>query len=259
MKVRFLGVHNVESRRTKMASILIDEILALDAGGLTSSLSFRNQAKLKAVLLTHHHYDHIRDLPALAMNFFDRRATIKVYSTRPVYGALRSYLFDGNLYPDFFEPRDGIRVIDFSIVEPRRPKQVEGYAVEAIPVAHPVPAVGYQIIDSRGQTLFYTGDTGPGLYETWRHVSPHLLIVEVTLSNRHDDHAREYLHLSPNLLKEELGTFRRLKGYLPRVVAVHMNPDLEKEIVRELAAVAAELNADITPAHEGMEIQLQNV
>ena len=38
MKIRFLGVHNIESDKAKLLSILIDDVLALDAGGLTSLL-----------------------------------------------------------------------------------------------------------------------------------------------------------------------------------------------------------------------------
>ncbi len=53
MKIKVLGAHNTESRNTKYMSLLVDDVLALDAGGLTSSLSFRSQMKIKAVLLTH--------------------------------------------------------------------------------------------------------------------------------------------------------------------------------------------------------------
>jgi hypothetical protein len=38
-----------------------------------------------------------------------------------------------------------------------------------------------------------------------------------------------------------------------------MDPGLEREIVPELSSVAAELNADIIPAREGMEIELRSV
>ena len=258
MKVRFLGAHNTESRQTKMAALVIDGLLAIDAGGLTSGLSFRAQEKLKALLITHQHYDHIRDLPALAMNLSLRESSISVYSTRPVHEALKKYLFDGRLYPNFFEPRDDKTVLSFKLLEPHRSSVIEGYTVLPVPVIHPVPTVGYEVMARRGQTLFYTGDTGPGLYETWRHVSPHLLIIEVTVSNRFDDFAKESSHLSPNLLKEELSTFKELKGYLPRVVTVHMNPDLEREIGPQVEAVASELGADITMAHEGLEIELED-
>ena len=55
MKVKILGAHALESTETKFMSILVDGVLALDAGGLTSSLSLPSQEEIKAVLLTHSH------------------------------------------------------------------------------------------------------------------------------------------------------------------------------------------------------------
>ena len=40
MELRILGSHNMESRDTRFETHLIDGILALDAGGLTRSLTF---------------------------------------------------------------------------------------------------------------------------------------------------------------------------------------------------------------------------
>jgi ribonuclease BN (tRNA processing enzyme) len=40
----------------------VDDVLALDAGGLTSSLALSEQLGLKAVLITHRHYDHVKVL-----------------------------------------------------------------------------------------------------------------------------------------------------------------------------------------------------
>ena len=239
-----------------MVSVVVDDVLALDAGSLTASLSFLRQGRLKAVLLTHQHYDHVRDLPALAMNFFLRRASLDVYATLPVFETLKSTLFGGGLYPDFFELREGRRTLSFNRINPHEEVRIGDYAVLAVPVAHSVPAVGFQVKGRYGETVFYTGDTGPGLYETWRHVSPHVLIVELTASDRLGSSARESGHLSPLLLRSELIAFKALKGYLPRVVAVHMDPDLESEIARETEAVARELGADIALAHEGMELDV---
>lgn len=239
-----------------MAALLVDSMIAVDAGGLTSSLSFAAQLKLKALLLTHHHYDHIRDLPNLAMTLFLRQASLDVYSTIPVRDALKTSLFDGKLYPDFFEPRDGRRVLIFKPIEPNRAFQILTYSILAVPVIHSVPAVGFQITGEHGESVFYTGDTGPGLFETWRHVSPHVLIIELTSSNRDEDHSRQSGHLTPALLKNELLTFKRIKGYLPKVVAVHMNPGLESEIAAQIEAVAQEIEADISLAHEGIELDI---
>tara|TARA_Y100000310_G_scaffold215713_1_gene216645 strand:+ start:381 stop:644 length:264 start_codon:yes stop_codon:yes gene_type:complete len=70
MKIQILGAHICESQTSKLTSLLIDDVLAIDAGGLTSSLSFEAQQKIKAILLTHQHYDHIRDIPTIAVNRF---------------------------------------------------------------------------------------------------------------------------------------------------------------------------------------------
>ena len=134
--------------------------------------------------------------------------------------------------------------------------QIEGYGVLAVPVNHPIPIVGYQVTSPDGKSVFYTADTGPGLADCWQRISPHLLIAEVTAPNRYEDFARESGHLTPSLLKQELISFRELKGYLPEVVVVHMDPRLEREIEAEIATVAATLNSAINLAYEGMQLRL---
>ena len=227
MKIRILGAHNTESRNTRHMSVLIDDTLALDAGGLTSALSFKAQMKIRAVLLTHHHYDHIRDIPALAMNLYLRNGRFQVYGLPSVHE-----------------------------VRPYESRQVEGYRVTAIPVVHSIPATGYQVTSGGDITIFYTGDTGPALADCWKHTSPQLLLIEVTSSNRWEEFASKAGHLCPILLKRELALFREMKGYLPQVIAIHINPANEDEIRPELAEVSRELGVPITVGHEGMRIEI---
>jgi ribonuclease BN (tRNA processing enzyme) len=256
MKIIFLGAHNTESLSTKLVSLLIDDVLALDAGGLTSSLSFPEQLKLKAILLTHQHYDHIRDISAIAMNLFLRQATIDVYSIPSVYEAIDSHQLNGDIYPRFLGQSNGEETVRFHTVEPYKEIQIEGYSVLPVPVVHAVTAVGYQVTSPDGSAVLYTGDTGPGLSHLWRYISPRLIITEVTAPDRYSEFGREKGHLTPGLLKAELLGFQKIKGYLPEVIAVHMNPALEPEIGAELAAVAEELGNSITLAYEGRQILL---
>lgn len=257
MDIRFLGAHNCESKDTRYVSLLIDGTLALDSGGLTASLSLEEQQTVEAVLLTHYHYYHIRDLPALAMNsFLGGGDTISIYSTAPVLETVSSYLLDGKLYPRFMETPAEKPALSFITLEPYQQVSINSFEVLALPVEHSVPAAGYQVSSPDGKSLFYTGDTGPGLTESWLYVSPQLLIVEVTAPNSFEDFGRESGHLTPSLLKEELLSFRQVKGYLPQVVPVHMNPRLEKEIAGEISAVAKSLGCQITLGYEGMQIRL---
>jgi len=256
MNIQLLGVHNCESQDTKLSSLLIDDILVVDAGGLTSSLSFDAQQKIKAILLTHQHYDHIKDVPAIVFNFAMRNAGIDVYSILPVYEALTTCLLNGRVYPKFLErPPENPRG-RFTVIEPYETKQIEGYSVLPIPVNHSVPTVGYQITSPDGKVMFYTGDTGPDLADCWERISPQLLIIEASAPNRFTELYQKRRHLTPTLLKQELTSFRELKGYLPQVVVVHINPGLEEETRAEIAAVAEELNHPISVGYEGMQLSL---
>jgi len=257
MDIQILGAHNCESQNSKLVSLLVDDVLALDAGALTSSLSFPAQQKLKAILVTHQHYDHIRDIPAIAFNLFLKGATINIYSIPTVYEALATHLLNGRIYSKLLELPQNNPTVRFTTMEPGRPEQIEGYSVLAVPVNHgTTPTVGYQVTSPDSKIVFYTGDTGPGLADCWRYVSPQLLIIEVTASNRYEEFARELGHLTPSLLKQELTIFREVKGYLPQVVLVHMEPELEPEIEAEIAVVAEALNHPINLAYEGMQIHL---
>jgi len=256
MNIRFLGAHNTESRNKKLVSLLIDDALALDAGGLTSSLSFAEQLKLKAVLLTHQHYDHIRDIPSLGMNLFLNHASIDVYSILPVYKMIKKHLLNGDIYSKFLEEVENGATIRFHIVEPFREFKVGDYSILPLPVTHSVPAVGYLIAPVDSETLFYAGDTGSGLEGCWQHMSPRLVIIEVTASDRYIQFDREKGHLTPGLLKGELLEFQKVKGYLPDVIAVHMNPGMESEIEAELSVIAEQLGNSINIAYEGMRIEL---
>jgi ribonuclease BN (tRNA processing enzyme) len=256
MNIRFLGAHNLESQGSKFVSLLIDDILALDAGGLTADLSLTEQQQLKAVLLTHCHYDHIRDIPALAMNLFLQNAHVDIYALQSVCADLDSHLLNGRLYPRFHETPVDRPTVRFRVIEPLKPETIEGYEILAVPVKHSEPAVGYQITAADGKTLFCTGDTGPGLATVWELVSPQLLVIEVTSSNEYTEWATSAGHLTPCLLEQELTSFQQIKGYLPRVVTVHMNPMLIEEISAEIATIAKALGSPITPAVEGMQIRL---
>ena len=256
MNIQLLGVHNCESQNTKLISLLIDDILVVDAGGLTSSLSFPAQQKIKAILLTHQHYDHIKDVPAIVFNCAMANAGIDIYSTLPVYEALTTHLLNGEVYPKLLGwPPENPR-IRFTVIEPHETKQIEGYSVLPIPVNHSVPTVGYQITSPDGKVMFYTGDTGPDLADCWESIAPQLLIIEARAPNRFTELYQKRRHLTPTLLKQELTSFRELKGYLPQVVVVHLNPGLEEETRAEIAAVAEELNHPLSVGYEGMQLSL---
>ena len=257
MEIQILGTHTTEAKGMRLASFLIDGVLALDAGGLTSSLSLSEQERVKAILLTHQHFDHVRDLVMLGANGAMFSAPVEVYALSQTLDIVNSCLLDGRMYVDFSKwPSKEKPFLRLKAIEPFQRHILANYEVLPVPVKHSVPAVGYQITFTDGKSLFYTGDTGPGLSGCWEHISPQLLIIEVSGLNEFGDFLKSVGHLSAQFLKEELIQLRQIKGYLPRVVVVHIPPQYQIEVEQEVRDVAQELGANIDIGYEGMKITL---
>ena len=62
-----------------MASYVIDGKLALDAGSLIRALTFEQQRQVKAVILSHRHFDHTRDLATLSVLARNSDMSVDIY------------------------------------------------------------------------------------------------------------------------------------------------------------------------------------
>ncbi len=256
MELRVLGAHNLESRDTRMECHLIDGVLALDAGGLTRSLSFEEQYGIRAIILSHRHYDHVKDLLPLGIAMRDSGVTVDIYGIEDTLNSVRERLLDGLLFPDFLKsPSPECPTFRLQTVEVYKEFRVLDYTAVAIPVPHSVPAAGFQISDGTVR-LFYTGDTGRGLAEQWRHVSPDVLLTEVTFGNENETHADLVGHLTPKLLHDCLESLKEARGSYPRVLVSHINPPWEAAVRSELKDLTQKIGHEILVTEADMTIRL---
>jgi ribonuclease BN (tRNA processing enzyme) len=257
MKIEVLGAHNTETDRFRLPCLLIDGEIALDAGGLTASLALERQQAVKAVLLTHHHFDHCKDLVMLAANGSLPPSTVDVYGLRDTLEAVYLYLLDGRMYKDYTQwPSKEQPRLRLKPIAPFQQLLIRGHEIIPVPVSHSVPAVGYLAKTENGKSLFYTGDTGNGLSECWERITPDVLFIEVTGPNRMEEHMVRLRHLTPALLAGELQHLRHLKGHIPRVIVTHLSTLHEEELRQEIADAGKLLEMELEVGYEGLTIEL---
>lgn len=162
MKLQVLGCHGGELPSCRTTCFLVDEVLALDAGALTSTLSLERLAKVDDILVGHSHFDHVKDLPLLAdlvIGLRDKPVTI--HASRECAKALRDNMFNNALWPDFTRiPNKREPVLKIKTFRAGSTFQVGAYTVRSVPVSHPVESCGF-IISNGKSSLAMSGDTGP--------------------------------------------------------------------------------------------------
>ncbi len=257
MKIEVLGAHNTETDRARLPCLLVDDVIALDAGGLTSSLTLTRQQAVKSMLLTHHHFDHTRDLIMLAANDTAPPSTVEVYGLSETLEVVYLYLLDGKMYRDYtaWPSKEAPRLL-LKPVAPLQQLMVQGHTVMPVSVSHSVPSVGFLIRGESGGSVFYAGDTGVGLDECWRQIAPEVMFIEVTGLNRMEENMLRLRHLTPDLLVKELLLFRQIRGYIPRVIAMHIPLNYEDELRSELSAASKQLEMELEVAYEGLVIEV---
>ena len=239
MELRVLGCHGGETPRHRTTAFLLDETLALDAGCLTSRLELDEQARLKAVVVSHAHLDHIRDLATVADNRCQLEAgTLIVAATAATIAQIRAHFFNDKLWPDFtIIPAGNGPTIQFLEIPIEQPTAVLGYKVTAVPVSHTVDTAGF-VIDDGHAALGFSGDTGPTdrLWEVMNHqANLKAMLMEVSFPNREQKLAELSGHHTPRTLLADLEKYRSPQD-LPTLL-YHIKPPFQAEVEKECAAL----------------------
>ncbi len=237
MELYVVGCHGGETPRHRTSAFVLDGKLAIDAGALTSGLELRAQRKLAAVLVSHAHLDHIRDLATIADNRVQTgEPPLVLAGTKWTVGVLRKHFFNGKVWPDFAEiPSRDKPAIRYQVLKPEVPADVVGYTVRAILVSHTIETTAF-VIQRGNKAIGYSGDTGPTdrLWEVL-NATPSLcgLMMEVSFPDQEHEIAVASGHHTPRTLAMDLKKFEKLKE-LP-VLLYHIKPVFEARVERECA------------------------
>ncbi len=238
MRLEVLGCHGGELPDCRSTCFLVDGALALDAGALTTSLELAALARVDHIVLTHSHFDHVKDLPLLSDLVVGRRQTpITIWASHTCVRTLRENMFNGSLWPDFTRiPSAEHPVLQLRGFAPGDTFQAGPNAIRSVQVSHPVESCGF-VVQRGGTALGISGDTGPtdALWELL-NATPNLkaLLLETSFPDALQDLADLSGHLTPRTLRAELGKFRR-NG--TEVLLYHLKPAFVDQLKREVAGL----------------------
>jgi cAMP phosphodiesterase len=221
-----------------LSSYLVNDTLAVDAGCLGLYQGPRTQARIKDVLISHTHMDHIASLPLLVENSFQaQRQCITIHGSLPVLESLRRDIFNDRVWPDFVAlSAPDAPFMKLELLEPGQTVELENLRITAVAVDHVVPTCGF-ILDDGNAAVVIASDTGP-TEELWRRASrfPNLkgAFLEASFPDGLADLADLSKHLTPATFAREVQKLTAAGHHPVPVIAVHIKACYQAQIVAEL-------------------------
>lgn len=222
----------------RLTCFLIDDSVAVDAGSLAIALTVEQRGKVRDIIITHPHMDHIASLPIFIDDLYPTlKEPIRIYATAEVIGLLERDVFNWNVYPRFSDLKNEYGpVMKYVPIPVGKEFPVAHLKVTAVPVNHIVPTVGLLVSDGRS-TVAFSSDTAE-TDEFWGLVNGaaklDALLIEASFPNSMSSLAEVSRHFTPASLHREL---QKLDHNGLDILTVHIKPAYRETVIEELKAL----------------------
>ena len=247
-----LGCYGSDLENKKCISMLVSPSTIIDTGAIMSSLDINQLIAIKHVIITHSHFDHIKNLPIFADFMLSLgNYSFTVYTTENIMAQIKDNIFNDLIWPDFTVlPSRKNPTINFQPVKFDEPFTIEGTEFLPIEVNHVVESLGF-IIKRGRETIADSGDTG--ICENFvNHINddPSIRTIcwETSFPDRLEKLATASKHLTPSQLAGELAKINRPCD----VHTFHLKPNLEEEIIADINNIKSRMK--ITPMKQKRQI-----
>lgn len=227
----------LDGRRQLLTTYVINDTLAIDAGAIAIGLSLEEQLRLRSIIITHSHLDHIISLPLYLTDLFDElREPVKLYATPSDLDALGQYLFNPRVWITFETLKnDHTELIEFHPIKAGESFLTEGLKITPIPVTHTVLTHGL-LVEDETTALLFTSDTG-ATEQIWRIAKTceklRAVFIDLSFPKQLTELARVSGHHSTETLCEELAKIR--PGV--QVYGIHLKSAYRDKVAAEIAAL----------------------
>jgi cAMP phosphodiesterase len=247
--IRILGCHGSELitsdsegnlHHCHACGFLVNDSCMVDAGEVSGGLLEIEQDKIRHILLSHAHFDHIKGMPLLADNMVGRTTAgpIYIWGLPEVLDLIRRDILNDEIYPDFTQlPTVETAPLAYQPFSEEKPFSLDGLEALAVRVDHKVPAVGF-IVRDESCAFLYSGDTAETrrIWEVARQERRlKAAFIETSFPNDLKELARVSGHLTPALLGREIVKLGRPD--IPLYI-YHLKPSYREQIKAELKALS---------------------
>ena len=245
MKFQLLPTTIDENRRASarqhLLTIIVDDLVAIDAGALAFSCSDLQREQVRDVVLTHTHLDHIAGLPLFVDDLFaTTEEPITIHATAAMIETLEQHVFNWSIYPRFSDLQNSHGdVVRYREIEQGSRFEVKHLSIQSIGVNHKVPASGYIISDGK-DAFAVTGDTAEtdDFWAACKDV-PGLraVLVECAFPDELSKLAAASYHLTPKKLASELA---KLGPREYPVYVINIKPMYRERVIDEIQSAELE-------------------
>jgi ribonuclease BN (tRNA processing enzyme) len=226
--------HGEGGRGYFLSSYVIDDVVAIDAGGLGLIGDLSAQFAIQDIFLTHSHMDHLASLPIFLETVFQSsQRSVTLHAGESTLETLRRDLFNDRLWPDFIGMSEqGTPFVKVEVLHAGRTVEVEGLRLTPIAVDHVIPTLGF-LVEAPGVTVAIPSDTGP-TENFWLAAAAaanlKAVFLEASFPDAMTDLAIVSKHLTPAMFAAEA---RKIGRRVP-FIAVHIKPRFYDQVVAEL-------------------------
>jgi len=237
MRIELLPSSIPVSETQFLVTFLVNQEIAIDGGSIGLLADLHRQELVKHIFITHEHLDHIASLPIFLENIYQPGSDcVEVLATADVLNFLHNDIFNGRVWPDFFQlsrPED--RFMKTSVLEPMQLVQRAGLTITPIWVSHGVETLGLVVADGVSAVAF-PSDTGP-TEQIWAHLSSltnlRAVFLEASFPASHSALASATGHLCTTTFATEM---KKLSADV-RWIVVHRKARYAAQIASEIAAL----------------------
>lgn len=221
-----------------LTCFIINDRLALDAGSLAFAATDDQRTRIRDIVLTHAHLDHIAGLPIFLDDLFAvLREPVRVYAAPSVIDVLERDIFNWSVYPRFSELSNEFgSIVQYFPIEDETTVRAAELDISPIGVNHKVPSSGFLISDETSRIAF-TGDTAE-TERFWEIVNGigdlSALLIECAFPDELSELAEVSHHLTPRSLERELAKFTQAEC---PIFVVNMKPMYRRKIAEQLASL----------------------